>query len=217
MRWYEEIFGDRAWRDAFVTSFTTGILAAVIAMVIGTLLAFMAARGRLVPRSLVATLAMTPMIVPLVVAGIGFYMAYVHTSLYNHITSLALAHAMLGVPFCFLNVLAALTAVDPRVEEAASICGAGKLTVIATVTVPLVLPSAVAGGLFAFVTSWDEVVVATLLATPTLRTLPILFLSQLREGLEPSTSAAATVITLLTIVLLVIAGLLSRRQRGRST
>lgn len=213
LRWYREILSDDSWREAFVTSMLTGLLAAVIAMTLGTLLAFMAARGRLIPRSLVAALAMAPMAVPLIVAGIGFYMAYVHTPLYDNIASLAVAHAMLGVPFCFVNVLAALTAVDPKLEEAAAVSGANPLTVVVTVTAPLVLPSAIAGGLFAFVTSWDEVVVATLLSTPTLRTLPILILSQLREGLEPSTSASATLITLLTVAVLVVAGLVSRRRR----
>jgi putative spermidine/putrescine transport system permease protein len=156
------------------------------------------------------------MVVPLAVVGIGVYFVYVRVGLYGGVASLAVAHAVLGVPFVFVNVLAALRSLDAHVEEAARACGANYPRTLLQITLPQILPSSLIGGLFAFITSWDEVVVAIFLNTPTFRTLPVAIWSQVRSGLEPSTSAVATLLTLVSLVLFALASLVSsRRNRSR--
>ncbi|MCU1689740.1 MAG: Binding-protein-dependent transport system inner rane component, partial [Jatrophihabitantaceae bacterium] len=118
-KWYQEIFTTSKWTDAFQASLKVAVLAAIIAMVVGTLLAFTAARGKLIPSSVVTMLAVLPVVVPTVVAGLGFYIVAVRIDLSGGVLGLALAHSVLGVPYVFINVLAALTAVERNVEEAA--------------------------------------------------------------------------------------------------
>lgn len=216
LRWFEEVFADPEWLAAFGNSLQVGLLAAFIAMVAGTSLAFAAGRGRGVPPSLVTALALLPMMVPLVVAGIGFYLVYVTIGLSGGVLGLAVAHAVLGLPFVFVNVLAALKGVDRHAEEAAQVCGASRMRTLVRITVPLIAPAAVVGGVLAFVASWDEVVVALFLNTPEFRTLPVVMWGQVSSGVEPSISAVATLVTavsLLMAVLILLGPVIRRRAR----
>ena len=144
------------------------------------------------------------MIVPLVVGAIGFYIVYVKFGLVGNALGLGLAHGALGVPYAFVNVLAALSRIDENVENAARISGASRLVTLLTVTLPLILPSALLGGLLAFVSSWDEVVVATFLSDVQFQTLPVLMYSQIRTGVEPSVSAVALIVTVTTFLILMV-------------
>ena len=215
LQWFTDVFETPEWTDAFANSFQVGLIAAVLAMVAGTLLAMAAARGRFVPSGLATALAVMPLVVPLVIAGIGFYIVYVRVGLTGTVFSLGIAHAMLGLPFVFVNVLAALTNVDPRVEEAARVCGAGELTTFLRVTLPLIAPGAVIGGVLAFIASWDEVVVAIFLATPEFRTIPVVMLGEVRSGVTPATSAVATLVTVESVAMLVGILLFSTARQRR--
>lgn len=202
LQWYADIWSSPLWLSAFQNSFLVGILAAAFAALVGILLAFGAARGRgLLPRSLITTLALGPMIVPLVVAGVGLYMAAVHVGLDGTIVGLALAHSMIGVPYVFINVLAALTGVNREIEEAARIGGASQTMTLALITLPLITPAAAIGAILAFISSWDEVIIASFLNAPTFRTLPVVIFGEVNSGAQPSTSAASAIVTLVSIVL----------------
>lgn len=216
LRWFQEVLSDPTWTDAIASSIKVGVLAAAISVVVGTSLALAASRGIGIPRSVFVAVGLTPMVVPLAVVAIGIYFVYVRVGLYGGVLSLAIAHSVLGVPFVFVNVLAALRSLDPHVEEAARACGANYPRTLLRVTLPQILPSMLIGGLFAFITSWDEVVVAIFLNTPTFHTLPVVIWSQVRSGLEPSTSAVALLLTVVSLVLFAFAALISfRRDRSR--
>lgn len=216
LRWFDEVLTDPIWTEAIRTSLQVGLLAACMAIVVGTLLALAAARGAGRLRSLFVAAGLMPMVVPLAVVAIGVYFVFVRVGLYGGIMSLAIAHAVLGVPFVFVNVLAALRALDLHVEEAARACGANYPRTLVRVTLPQILPASLIGGLFAFITSWDEVVVAIFLNTPTFRTLPVVIWGQVRSGLEPSTSAVATLLTLVSLLVFAVASVVSsRRDRSR--
>jgi putative spermidine/putrescine transport system permease protein len=220
LSWYAQVFSAGQWTSALVSSLQVGVIAGVIAMVIGTLLAFAAARGKLIPRSLVTSLAMVPIIVPTVVAGLGFYIVTVHIHFTANYWALGFAHATLGVPYVFINVLAALTAVDPTVEEASRVCGANEFVTLLRVTAPLIAPAAVIGGVLAFIGSWDEVIVSGFLTSPTFRTLPVVIYGNVRDGSTPATSAAATMVTVVSLLMLGIASVvpaLNRRKSRRQT
>jgi putative spermidine/putrescine transport system permease protein len=205
LTWYRQVFADGQWTTALLNSLQVGVIAGLIAMLAGTLLAFAAARGRLIPQSVVTSLAMVPVIVPTVVAGLGFYIVTVHIHYTANAWALGLAHATLGVPYVFVNVLAALTAVDPNVEEASRACGASELVTLLRVTVPLIAPAAVIGGVLAFIGSWDEVIVSGFLTSPTFRTIPVLIYGNVRDGSTPATSAVATMVTLVSLLMLGVA------------
>jgi putative spermidine/putrescine transport system permease protein len=215
LQWFSEVFDTPEWTDAFSNSFQVGLVAAVLAMVTGTLLAMAAARGKLLPSGLVTALALMPLVVPLVIAGIGFYIIYIRVGLTGSVLSLGIAHAMLGLPFVFVNVLAALTNVDSHVEEAARICGANEITTFLRVTLPLIAPGAIIGGVLAFIASWDEVVVAIFLVTPDFRTIPVVMLGEVRSGVTPATSAVATLVTVVSVAMLVAILLFSVARRRR--
>ncbi|MGW4422449.1 ABC transporter permease [Streptosporangium sp. NPDC004631] len=214
LRWFGEVLADPEWLDAFANSLQVGLLAAVIAMLAGSSLAFAAGRGRGIPPGFVTALAVLPMMIPLVVAGIGFYLVYVTIGISGGVAGLAVAHAVLGLPFVFVNVLAALKGVDRHVEEAARVCGAGETRTLLRITVPLIAPAALVGGVLAFVSSWDEVVVALFLNTPEFRTLPVVMWGQVRSGVEPSISAVATLVTAVSLVMaaLILLGPVIRRK-----
>lgn len=203
-RWIEDVLGDRRWMRAFGNSFAVGALAAIFAMIAGAALALGAARARGAISSVFTAVSVLPMIVPLVVGAIGFYLVYARLGLTGNVLGLALAHGVLGLPYVFVNVLALLRTLDPRIEEAARIHGAGQLTTLATITLPLLAPATVIGGLLAFISSWDEVVVATFLSDARFQTLPVLMYGQIRSGVEPSVSAVALIVTVVTFAVALI-------------
>lgn len=216
LRWYHEIFTATRWTDAFLHSFQVGVLAGVLAMAAGTLLGLAAARGSgLLPGSVTTAIAMAPMVVPFVVLGVGFYIVGIQTGLGGTTLGLALAHSTIGIPFVFINVLASVGGIDRSVEEAARISGASPMATVGLVTLPLVAPAILVGGVLAFISSWDEVVIASFLTSPTFHTLPVEMFSDLRTGARPSTSAVASTVTLVSIALLALVtiGPLLRRQQ----
>jgi putative spermidine/putrescine transport system permease protein len=214
--WYAKVLSDSRWLASIWNSFQVAIVAAVLAMLVGSLMAFAAVRGKLLPESLLTVLAMLPIIVPTVVAGLGFYIVSANIHLTSNIVVLGLAHATLGIPLVFVNVLAALTTIDPRIEEASRVCGANELVTALRVTLPLIVPATVVGGVLAFITSWDEVIVANFLTSPTFKTVPVIIYGNLREGATPATSAVATMTTLTSLVLLAVVAVFAAVRRGRA-
>lgn len=216
LQWFEEVLTNRRWVAALQNSLITGVIAAVVAMVVGISLAMAAARGTWMPRTALSMFALMPMLVPLVVIAIGVYLVFVQFGFYGSVWSFGIAHSLLGIPFVFINVLAALTRLDPRVEEAARAAGASYPVTLIRITLPQILPSALIGGLFAFIASWDEVVIANFLATPGFKTIPVMIWGQVREGLEPSTSAVSTILTAVTLVIFVFVTMLNIRKSRRT-
>lgn len=203
LRWYEEVLSTARWTTSFITSIQVGVMAALIAMVIGSMLAIGASRGKgIIPGWAIVALAVSPMVVPTVVSGLGYYMGGAAVGLVGTPLWLAIAHAMMGVPFVFINVLAALGSISPSIEEAAQIAGASPGSTMMRITLPLVAPSVIVGGVLAFISSFDEVIIASFLTSPTFRTLPVNMFSDVQGGAEPSTSAVAGIVTAATFVLL---------------
>lgn len=217
LRWYVDVLTDSVWIQAFVNSFLVGVLAAAIAMAVGAVLAIGATRAKILPPALISGIAMMPVVVPGVVLSVGVYMVAVRTGLTGSVLGLALAHAAIGVPFVFVNVLARLATLDKHIEEAARICGADEVTTLRTVTLPIVLPSVVIGGALAFISSWDEFMVASFMNSPTFRTIPVVVWGEVISGAEPSTSAASTLITVISILFLALAAGLPRLRNRKVT
>ncbi|WP_415083464.1 ABC transporter permease [Labrys sp. (in: a-proteobacteria)] len=212
-RWYEVVLGTPRWLAAIGNSLLIGIGATILATVLGTLTAIGLSDPRFPARRLIVPLLISPLIVPVVVTAVGTYLFYARMGLANSYVGIILAHTVLASPFVVVTVGASLSGFDRNLMRATAILGARPLTGFFRVMLPLILPGVLSGAAFAFVTSFDEVVVVQFLASASQRTLPLEMFTGLREQLSPAITAAATLMMGLSIILLVVANLLARRSR----
>ena len=209
--WFGEIFSDPSWGRASLTSLQVAVGTVVLATSVGTAAALglqrVAARWRLP----ITALIVSPMIIPPVIIGIGTYVLFLKWYLDGSVIGLILAHSVLALPFVVVTVTATLSQLDPVYERAAASLGAGPWTRFRRVTLPLIAPGMFAGALFAFVMSWDEVVVSIFLTDSQTRTLPVFMWTQVRTQLTPTLAAVGVFLTVLSIVALVS---MRRLQKG---
>jgi ABC-type Fe3+/spermidine/putrescine transport system ATPase subunit/ABC-type spermidine/putrescine transport system permease subunit II len=212
-RWYEQLFDQPRWRAAALMSLQLALFASVLATILGTLAAIGVARlgGRW--RRFWKLLFVAPMIVPLMVIGLGFYAVFARLGLLGSFWGLGLAHTILVMPFVLLPVTARLAALDPALERAAAASGAGPWRILARVELPLLAPAIAAGFAFAFIFSFDEVVVAQFLTGPTLETLPRrMWEGIVMGGLDNTITAVSTVQVALALTAIGLVALWRRRR-----
>jgi putative spermidine/putrescine transport system permease protein len=176
-----------------------------------------ALRARLPGQPLLRALIVSPMIVTLVIVAVGVYFAYAPFGLTGSLMGLTLAHTALAVPFVVITVSATLQGFDPNQARAGATLVASPLVVLRRIILPPILPGVISGALFAFVTSFDEVVVALFVTGPAERTLPRQMFNGIRENISPVITAAATLLILLSVLLLTTIELLrwrNERLRG---
>ena len=213
LRWYQEIFNPHGpWLAALKNSLVVAPFATLLSMVLGTLAAVGLNRADFPGKGLILALLISPMVVPLVIVAVGMYFFFAQVGLLNSYLGLILAHTVLGVPFVVITVNATLQGFDFNQVRAGASLGANPLSVFFKVVLPQILPGVASGGLFAFATSFDEVVVALFIASPSERTLPIQMFSGIRENISPAIAAMATLMIALAVVLLLVMELLRRRN-----
>jgi putative spermidine/putrescine transport system permease protein len=211
-RWYAEVLTTEKWIRALTSSLIVAVPATAIATVLGTLAAIGLATANLRGRGALTALLISPMIVPVIITAVGMYFFYAPLGLTNSYTGLILAHAALGAPFVLVTVTATLAGFDPSLARAAASLGAHPGVVFWRVMMPLILPGLVSGALFAFATSFDEVVVVLFIGGPGQRTLPREIFDGLREHVTPAITAAATLLVALAAALMGAMELLRRRS-----
>ncbi|GKW10242.1 MULTISPECIES: ABC transporter permease [Pectobacterium] len=217
LRWYREFFSSSEWLGALGNSLLIAPLATLLATVLGVLASVGLVRGEFRGKSLVMAVLISPMIAPVVIVAVGMFFFFAKLSLLNSYLGLVLAHAMLGVPFVVITVTAVLKNYDHNLTRAAASLGASPLLAFRKVTFPLIAPGVFSGALFAFATSFDEVIVTLFLASPRQRTLPLQMFAGIRENLDPTIAAAATMMVGAALVLLIVMEILRRRsERLRS-
>lgn len=212
MRWYEDFFGSAGWMRALKNSMIIAPAATILAMILGTLAAIGLTRSDFRGKALVMSLLISPMVVPVVIVGVASYLFFAPLGLANGYLSLIVVHAVLGVPFVIITVSATLQGFNYNLVRAAASLGASPITAFRRVTLALIAPGVISGALFAFATSFDEVVVTLFLAGPEQVTLPRQMFSGIRENLSPTIAAAATLLIGFSILLLLTLEWL----RGRS-
>lgn len=210
-RWYTAFAADPGWIGSLATSLQVALLAASLATVLGTLASLGVQRLGDRMRVVVTALVLSPMIVPAILIAIGLYYVTQRLGLYGTITGMALSHALLGLPLVVLNVGVSLNRLDPALATAATGLGAGPWRVFRTVTLPLILPGVLGGAVFAFIASFDEVVIAVFLAGEGAKTLPVKLWEEIRVQVTPVATAASSLIVLLGVVLFLAVRLLPRR------
>ena len=211
-RWYADIINNPQWLHSIKNSFIIGITATILATILGTLAALGLTRPHMPYRSAVMGVLISPMIVPVIISAAGMFFFYSRVDLAYTMPGIILAHTALGAPFVVITVAATLSGFDNTLLRAASSLGAPPHTAFFKVVVPLILPGVISGALFAFITSFDEVVVALFLTAFEQRTIPRQMWAGIREQISPTILAVATLLVILSIALLTTLELLRRRS-----
>lgn len=212
LRWYRDFWNSAAWMNSIRNSLIIGVFATIIATVLGTLAALGLSRREMPFRGLIMGLLISPMIVPLIISAAGMFFFYSSIGLAGTLPGVIMAHAALGTPFVIITVTATLVGFDHSLTRAASSLGASPATAFRKITMPLILPGVISGALFAFITSFDEIVIVLFLAGVEQRTIPREMWSGIREQISPTILAVATVLVLFSIALLTTIELLRRRS-----
>lgn len=211
LQWYEDFFLSERWLDATKNSFVVGLATMVFATVLGTTAAYginlSSFRGKTV---VLATLSL-PMVVPLIVTAASMYLAFSVVGLANSLWGLIVAHTIVATPYVVITVLASLKTFDPNLMRGALSLGAPPVTAFREVVLPLIMPGVAAGAIFAFATSFDELVIAIFITSPGEFTLPRQMFAGLREFLSPTITAAAVIMIVLSFILLFISEAIRRR------
>ena len=208
--WYRIVLADPLYRQGLVVSLSVGVLTAALSLLLAAPLAVAAARSRWAAR--VAGLVLAPALVPTVILGLQALLLFSFLGLRGTRIGLALAHTLWGLPLAFLVLRAAYGRIDPRLREAARSLGAGPVRASLEVTLPLLRPALVVGGLLAFVASLNELVMSLFLSGGRVRTLPTVIWPQVRHAVRPDVAAASSVLMLLTVVAIGLAAWLLRRR-----
>jgi len=217
LRWYADFFTSDLWLPSLRNSLIVGTGATIVATLLGTLAAFGFWRARFAGRRLLFALLLSPQVVPLIIVAVGVYFAVAPLGLANGLLGLTLAHAALGAPFVLVTVLSTLSGFDRNLLDAAANLGAPPLLAFRRIALPIIFPGIFSGALFAFATSFDEVVVALLLTGPGQRTLPMQMFAGINQEISLTITAAGTLLVVLACLLLVTAeGLRRRSQRLRA-
>lgn len=212
MRWYENLWHSDEWIRAAKNSFIVAPAATLIATVLGTLAAVGLNKADFRGKQIVMAILISPMIVPVVVVGVGMYAFFAQIGLSESYAGLILAHAALGAPFVVTTVSATLQGFNHNLVRASLSLGAGPLQTFFRITLPVIAPGLISGALFAFATSFDEVVITLFIAGPGQETLPRQMFAGIRENISPTIAALATILIVFSTCLLLALEWL----RGRS-
>ena len=216
LKWYEDFFTNLNWQGAVQNSVIIAFFATLLSTTLGTLAALGLSRPTMPAKTLVMSILISPMIVPLIISAAGMFFFYSRVGLQGTHIGVILAHAALGTPFVVITVTATLVGFDNSLIRAAASLGASPTTTFFKVIVPLILPGVISGALFAFITSFDEVVVVLFVGSFKQRTIPWQMFSGIREQISPTILAVATILVIVSIALLVTVELLRRRgERSR--
>jgi putative spermidine/putrescine transport system permease protein len=212
LQWYQDFFFNPRWQSAFRTSIIVAFFTTAFATSLGTLAALGLSRANFPAKGLIMAILISPMIVPVIISALGMFLFYARFNMTGTLIGIVLAHTALATPFVVITVTATLAGFDRTLMRAGASLGAPGHTVFFKVVMPLILPGVISGALFAFVTSFDEVVVVYFIGSAELRTLPRQMFSGIREMISPTITAAATVLVILSTTMLVIVEMLRRRS-----
>ena len=212
LRHYDDFFTNPDWQVALFNSFRIAPVATLLAVSFGTLAAIGLSQSHVPFRHAIMAVLISPMMVPLIISATGMYFFYSRIGLQGTYVGVVLAHAALGIPFVIITVTATLVGFDRSLTRAAANLGAGPIRTFFKVQMPLILPGVISGALFAFITSFDEVVVVLFVGSAGLKTLPWEMFNGLREQISPTILAVATILVAVSIFLLTTVELLRRRS-----
>lgn len=214
LRWYQNLWQSDEWMRAAKNSFIVAPMATLIATVLGTLAAVGLNKADFPGKGLLMAILISPMVVPVVVVGVGVYFFFAQIGLSESYTGLILAHAALGAPFVVTTVAATLQGFNHNLVRASLSLGASPLRTFFRITLPVIAPGLISGALFAFATSFDEVVITLFIAGPGQSTLPRQMFAGIRENISPTIAALATILIVFSTCLLLVLEWLRGRNKA---
>jgi len=215
LQWYAEYFGSRTWISATILSFKVAILTMISATIIGTMASLALVRGKFRGKKIIYGIILSPLIIPVIIVAVSLYYFFAELHLIGSMWGLVIAHTALALPFVVVNVTATLQGFDITFERAALSLGANRLVTFLKVTFPLIRPGVISGALFAFVTSFDEVVIAIFISGSRAVTLPKQMWDGIRISINPTISAVASLLIVFSILLLVSVEILRRYSANK--
>ena len=223
LKHYKDFFTNNEWQRSFKNSLLIAPVATLVSVSLGTLAAVGLSQSHVPFKRAITAILISPMIVPLIISATGMFFFYSHVGNFledrigldkNFVgyVKVILAHSVLGIPFVIITVTATLVGFDSSLTRAAANMGADPVRTFFKIQMPLILPGVISGGLFAFITSFDEVVVVMFVGSTNQKTLPWQMFTGLREQISPTILAVATILVAISIALLVTLELLRRRS-----
>ena len=217
LRHFEKLFTSPEWISSFAQSATIALTSAALATVLGTLCAIGLWRISSRAGEVVRAFLLLPLVIPPIISAMAFYRLFVPLGLIDSYLGLMLAHTVLAAPLVLITVSASLAGFDPRLEQASRNLGASSMTTLLRVILPSIRPGVLAGAVFAFIASWDEIVVTLFLSKFNVYTLPRRMWNGIRENTDPTVAAAAVVLIGITIIAFLIWALVQRRARTQNS
>ncbi len=211
---YVTFFTEESWLNALLVSLQLGVIVTVIATILGTMASFAIVRSPLRGSGALERLFTAPLIIPGIVVAVALYIAFLQWGLIGTPTGFIAAHTVLALPFVVVNVTTVLRGYDRSLDRAAAALGASPWTTFVKVTLPIIRPGVLSGALFAFVTSFDEVVVSMFVQSPQLQTLPVRMFTSITNEVDPTIAAASTVVLFVSTLLLGLASLARRSKQN---
>jgi putative spermidine/putrescine transport system permease protein len=216
LRWYENFFTNATWLRALGASLQVAVLTMIVASVVGIMAAIGLSKVRFRGKALLENYFLTPLIVPGIVIAVGLYSLFLRFNLLGTLPGFVLAHTVVALPLVIINVMASLQGVDPRLEQASASLGAGRLQTFFSITLPLIMPGVTAGALFAFVTSFDEIILSLFIQSPQLQTLPVKIYNSVTQTNDPTVAAVAVIAMFTSVIVMLAAQFASRKRKPAS-
>jgi len=204
-QWYDKFFHSTQWTDSLMTSLQVGIVTTILALILGVLAAEGIHKSNFKGKGLVTELFMMPMLVPAIIVGLALYRFEAQNNISGTFIGLVIAHTLLAIPFVIRTVLASLSGLNPNFELAAQNLGANKFLAFMKVTFPIIKPAMFSGAMFAFATSFDEIVVTQFISGIKVATLPKRMWDGLKQQLDPTITAIAAIMIVGITIIMVIA------------
>jgi len=204
LRWFDKFFSSAEFMNALWLSLRVAAAVVVLATIIGALAALAIARGNLPGAKLLTALFLSPLMLPAILTGLALFQLFILAGLGRPVWGLVVGHTIVAVPYVMRTTLAVLQNFDRRIEEAAAVHGAGPARVFWEITLPLIRPGVIAGGIFAFIVSFDQFPISLFLVVPRGETLPVVLFNYIRFDLDGAIAAASmvSIVLALTVVLL---------------
>ncbi|KZX97193.1 MULTISPECIES: ABC transporter permease [unclassified Sulfitobacter] len=194
LRWFWSFFSEPTWVNASLKSLEVAVFTTILSVVCGTLAAFAIIRKKMAYGNVISIFLLFPMIGPHITFAIGIFGIFSRLHLAGTTFGLVLSHSAIAIPFVYINVASRLSTFDASLERAARSLGASQLECFMRVTAPIIAPAIAAGGIFAFIISWDEFIVTYFVADTNTQTLPLRFFSGIQYGVDVTAAAAAVIV-----------------------
>ncbi len=205
LQWYDNYIHQQGWLSATWNSIRVGFLVMIVSVIIGSLAAYGLTRGHYPGKRLINALVLFPVITPTIIIAVAIYKLFSDLHLTGTVTGFVIAHSLLAIPFVINIMTATLKGIDPVLENAARSLGATRLKTLQNVTLPLAVPGMMASAFFAFLISFDELIIALFISSPELSTLPKEIWDGIRLEIDPTIAAVSTILVGVSIIVLIMA------------